>query len=402
MAFYTIAHNLGRIAPEKLDEKFFDYVFLGRGNGDSFARELRESFLYWYPVDSRHSGADLIRNHLTFFIFNHAAVFPKEHWPKQIVANGFVLMDGKKMSKSLGNILPLRRAIAEYGPDVVRISIIGGADLSVDTDFSKPVAQGVESRLRMIASLVPHASKPAKGRMDSWLLSRLNMRLKDMDSRFQKLEYRELIKELLYDTCADLSWYLKRTDEPRLKEFFEKWTIAMAPFAPHLCEEIWHLIGKRTFVVNEEMVSADEERIDARVEMQEELVSRVIEDIGNISKLTGMKPKKATVFIADSWKRKAYAVARSEKNFEKAMKKCMDSELKSKGQEIVKILKQVGKNIFSLPEILDEEGEISALSEGKAFIWKELGISVEVLPEAGASHPKAKNAMPGKPAIVLE
>lgn len=403
MAFYTIAHMLKEIAPEKLDEKFFDYVFLGKGEGSGEAKKMRERFLYWYPVDSRHSGADLIRNHLTFFIFNHAAIFPREHWPKQIVANGFVLMEGKKMSKSLGNILPLRRAISEYGADVVRLSIVGGADLGVDTDFSRPVAQGVETRLRMILSLLEHAGKPAKEKIDFWLLSKLNRRLLDIDGKFERLEYRELIKELLYDMSADLAWYLKRAKEPHLKEFFLKWTLAIAPFAPHIAEEIWHLMGKKTFAVNEKMPSADRKLMDEKIEMEEALVAKVIEDIENISKLTGIKPTKALLFSADEWKRTAYGIARPEKNFEKAVKKCMEEpELKQRGAEIVKFLKQIGKNIFSLPEIMDAQEEVAALIDGKEFMEKQLGFTLEIMHESASAHPKAKNAMPGKPAIVLE
>ncbi len=405
MAFYTIAHMLGKIHPQKLNEKFFDSVFLGRetGNPELETGELRKEFLYWYPLDSRHSGADLVRNHLTFFIFNHAAIFPKEHWPKQIVANGFVLMEGKKMSKSLGNILPLRKAIAEYGADVVRLSIVGGADLSIDTDFSRQVALGVESRLRNIFSLVSHSSKAAKEKIDFWLLSRLNGRLVDMEGMHERLEYRELMKRLLYDTSADLAWYLRRAKEPHLKEFFEKWTIAIAPFAPHLAEEIWHLLGKKGFAANATMVSADEKQIDRKAEMGEELVSKIIEDVGKISSLTGIKPKKAGVFVASGWKRAAYEIARVEKNFEKAMKRCMaEPLLREKAGEMPRFVKQLGKNIFSLPEILDSDEELGALSDAREFMEKELGFGVEIASEADAKHEKARNAMPGKPAIVLE
>ncbi|HNT61086.1 MAG TPA: class I tRNA ligase family protein, partial [Candidatus Bilamarchaeaceae archaeon] len=120
MAFYTIAHLLRDADPEELDEEFFDYVFLGLGKGRKEWEPMRKEFLYWYPLDSRHSGGDLVRNHLPFFVFNHVALFPEEHLPRQIATNGFVMMEGKKMSKSFGNILPLRKAVREYGADVVR------------------------------------------------------------------------------------------------------------------------------------------------------------------------------------------------------------------------------------------------------------------------------------------
>ncbi|MDD5337595.1 MAG: leucine--tRNA ligase [Candidatus ainarchaeum sp.] len=403
MAFYTIAHMLGDVKAGEMDEKFFDYVLLGKGAGSAKAKRMRESFLYWYPLDSRHSGADLIRNHLPFFVFNHAAIFERKLWPKQIVANGFVLMDGKKMSKSMGNILPLRGAVAEYGADVVRLGILGGADLSVDSDFSRTVAQGVDSRLRMIFGLAEHAKHPARERIDFWLLSRLNKRLEKIGGKFEDFQYREMIKELLYDTSADISWYLRRCPAPRMKEFFDRWSRAIAPFAPHVAEELWHRIGNKTFVVNEKLPVYEKKLADEKLGMQEELLARVMEDVEKISKLTSLKARKASIIIANDWKRNAYGIAREERSFDKAIKKCMESPgIKKHGAEAAAFLKHIGKNIFALPQIMERGDEAAILSEGKPFMEKNLGIEIEIFSEEDSKHPKAKNAMPGKPAIVLE
>src|SRR5262249_52817535 len=150
--------------------------------------QMRASFLYWYPVDSRHSAWDLVRNHLTLYIFNHVGIFEEAQWPRQIVTNGFVLMDGKKMSKSMGNILPLRKAISEYGADVVRFSIVSGSDLSSDTDFNKSVAEGVRSRLGLVSRLLQDSmhnrSKP-HGRIERWLLSRLNRKIERAERMYE-------------------------------------------------------------------------------------------------------------------------------------------------------------------------------------------------------------------------
>ena len=134
------------IDSSKLSEELFDYVLLGLGDCNSVSsstgidentiNELRNEFLYFYPLDSRHSGRDLVPNHLTFFVFNHSAIFPKNHWPQQIVVNGSVLMDGKKMSKSFGNIIPLRQAVKTYGADPIRLGIMSAAELLQDADFS--------------------------------------------------------------------------------------------------------------------------------------------------------------------------------------------------------------------------------------------------------------------------
>src|SRR3970040_1388335 len=155
MAYYILAKfvNAGTITADMLSKEFFDYVLLGKGSSDGSAvpknivEEIRKEFSYFYPVDSRHSGRDLVPNHLTFFVLNHVAIFPEENWPKQIVVNGSVLMDGKKMSKSMGNIIPLRQAIRDYGADPIRLAIIISAELLQDADFNLESVSGIKNKL---------------------------------------------------------------------------------------------------------------------------------------------------------------------------------------------------------------------------------------------------------------
>jgi leucyl-tRNA synthetase len=103
MAFYTITHLLKKVSLGKVNDKLFDYVFLGEGNPDELAvdkqvlDQLRHEFTYWYPVDFRNSGKDLVQNHLAFFLLNHVAVFPERFWPRGIGVNGYVSIQKMKM-----------------------------------------------------------------------------------------------------------------------------------------------------------------------------------------------------------------------------------------------------------------------------------------------------------------
>jgi leucyl-tRNA synthetase len=60
---------------------------------------MRREFEYWYPVDLRCSGKDLVQNHLTFFIYNHCALWPDDEskWPVGIRANGHLLLNSAKV-----------------------------------------------------------------------------------------------------------------------------------------------------------------------------------------------------------------------------------------------------------------------------------------------------------------
>ena len=63
-------------------------------------------------MDLRVSAKDLIGNHLTMALYNHAAVWKHrpEMWPRGYYCNGHVLLDGEKMSKSSGNFLMMHEA----------------------------------------------------------------------------------------------------------------------------------------------------------------------------------------------------------------------------------------------------------------------------------------------------
>jgi leucyl-tRNA synthetase len=83
------------IKAEDLNDEFFDAVFLGLENKSKVSSDkikiMRDEFMYWYPMDLRCSGKDLIKNHLTMSLFNHQAIWedPKM-MPRGYFCNGYV------------------------------------------------------------------------------------------------------------------------------------------------------------------------------------------------------------------------------------------------------------------------------------------------------------------------
>ena len=85
---------------------------------------MRNEFLYWYPLDIRCSAKDLIKNHLTMALFNHAAIWPdSKMWPKSYFMNGYILVNGEKMSKEKGNFLIMEETIEKFGTDATRFAL---------------------------------------------------------------------------------------------------------------------------------------------------------------------------------------------------------------------------------------------------------------------------------------
>uniref|UniRef100_A0A8C7Z0M3 Leucine--tRNA ligase, cytoplasmic n=1 Tax=Oryzias sinensis TaxID=183150 RepID=A0A8C7Z0M3_9TELE len=97
MAYYTVAHLLqggvlnGRgdsplgIKPEQMTREVWDFIFFKTAPfpktdiPKEHLQKLRREFEYWYPVDVRVSGKDLVPNHLSYFLYNHVAVWPKDN-----------------------------------------------------------------------------------------------------------------------------------------------------------------------------------------------------------------------------------------------------------------------------------------------------------------------------------
>ncbi len=120
-AYYTVAHflqgddfrgvkdgsNALGIKPQDMTPEVWDYIFFKDAKKPAKSAisvekldKMRNEFNHWYPVDLRVSGKDLIPNHLTYYMYNHTAMWPDspDLWPTGIRGNGHLLLNGEKVS----------------------------------------------------------------------------------------------------------------------------------------------------------------------------------------------------------------------------------------------------------------------------------------------------------------
>ena len=171
MSYYTISHLLHsdifgskpgklNIKPEQMTDEVWDCIFHNADMTDDLvetsgiSREsfqiMRREFEYWYPLDMRVSGKDLIPNHLTFMLYIHLALFPREYWPRSVRSNGHLLLNGSKMSKSTGNFLTLSEAVKKFGADATRIALADAGDGIEDANFEEKGANGAIMRMHTL------------------------------------------------------------------------------------------------------------------------------------------------------------------------------------------------------------------------------------------------------------
>jgi len=437
MSFYTMAKfvNSGEILAENMSDEFFNYVFYGDGNSETVSgnakvttsklEEIRNEFLYFYPVDSRHSGRDLVPNHLTFFVLNHVAIFPKENWPKEIVVNGSVMMNGKKMSKSMGNIIPLRDAIKKYGADPIRLSILISAELLQDADFNSESISGIKNKLESMYDECTKFNNPGKigtEPEDIWIQSRLSKLISEVTESMEKMRLRESLHHILYGFDSELQWYMKRANAKNrndisgvLNKVLSTRVSMISPFAPHIAEEMWEKLGNSEMVSKSSWPKQEEQTDDTSVQ-NESLLSSVMNDISNIIKVTKIVPKTITIYTADNWKSKAYhkilsGVNSGETNVGIFIKELISQKETENVKKDPDFVKKTLKDILSEPTELrktkmnagevDESMLIS--NELSSLIEADYGIKLQVFSENDSEKydpkNKARMARPYKPAI---
>jgi len=441
MAFYIISKyvNKKEINGNDLTDEFFDYVFYGKKDSGEIANkinitkekleEIRNEFLYFYPVDSRHSGRDLVPNHLTFFVLNHVALFPEENWPQEIVVNGSVLMAGKKMSKSMGNIIPLRNAVRKHGADPIRLTILISAELLQDADFNVEAINGIKNKLESMyenCAKIKSEEIPELEPEDKWILSMLQNLASNVSQSMDKIRLREALHHILYDFDSELQWYLKRAKSKRranisgiLHKIFSNRVLMLSPFAPHIAEEIWEKLGNTELASKSAWPSSVGIEIDPTTIQTETLLKSIIDDINNILKVTKISPKKITIYTAEQWKSKAYrSILKNVLDNQTNIGTIIKSLIANKETEQIKkdpdFVKKTLNDILSDPVELrkgridigqiDEKqiisSELSSLVKNDYDV--ELSVFSESDPEKYDPKNKAKAARPFKPAILIE
>ncbi|KAI9695300.1 MAG: cytosolic leucyl tRNA synthetase [Bogoriella megaspora] len=297
MSYYTIAHLLHKdifgtemgpahVKPEQMTDEVWDYVFARREEIPSDVpketlQAMRREFEYFYPVDLRVSGKDLINNHLTFFLYVHVAIFPRKYWPQSIRVNGHLQLNGEKMSKSTGNFLSLHDAVSKFGADATRVALADAGDGVEDANFEESVADTTILKLFELRKwceevvLEPHIVTSSL----EYVQTRDNVRLKNMDviqrsgpklfwdelfenemnalvldtkASYEGAMYKNALKSGFYDLTSARDFYRSSCRAVDLgmhtdvsKCYVELQALMLTPIAPHWAEYIWLEVLKR-------------------------------------------------------------------------------------------------------------------------------------------------------------
>jgi leucyl-tRNA synthetase len=212
-------------------------------------KKLRAEFEYWYPMDLRVSAKDLIRNHLTMSLYNHYAIWESpDMMPRGFFCNGYILVNGKKMSKSEGNFFTLKDCINKFGADATRFALADAGDSLDDANFEESVANAAISRLynfeRFIADVVAGKdSEPTYDLWDSLFENEIHHLVNTVKQSYDEIKFKQVLKFGFFEMQALKDDYVlaKKDGVSKLLmlSFIEASLIILNPICPHFSEHCW-------------------------------------------------------------------------------------------------------------------------------------------------------------------
>ena len=181
----------------------------------------------------------------------------------------------------------------------------------------------------------------------------------------------------------------------------------MSPFTPYTCEELWEMISCKGFVSLETWPKYNEKMIDEKAESSHQLVDSVKKDIAYILGLIKVEnPKKITLFVSEKWKYRFFKELKKQIDKTRDVKEIIKEVIpkcQENSKQASKIIPAVVKNPSKIPcVILDDETEFNTLNNSKQSVEDEFKCDVEIIKADESEEQKAKNAMPGKPAVLVE
>jgi leucyl-tRNA synthetase len=282
MAFYTVSHFLqgeidgnvigpSGIRADQLTNEVWDFIFARSADfpETDIAREtlerMRQEFLYWYPMDLRCSGKDLIRNHLTMSLYNHAAIWDSKPdlWPRSFFCNGYVLLNTMKMSKANGNFLTVKDCVEKFGADATRMALADAGDTLDDANFN---VQTADNAVLWLTSLIEHyrqdleqsVREGEKHIFDLIFENELNSHILETQQAYEQMAYRQALKHAFFDLVnlkEEYSIQVGQFHSELLMKYLEVQALLLAPIVPHVSEHLWSLVQQKMGQVQSTVVT---------------------------------------------------------------------------------------------------------------------------------------------------
>ncbi|GMT20866.1 hypothetical protein PFISCL1PPCAC_12163 [Pristionchus fissidentatus] len=463
-AYYTVAHLLQGgslegtvtgplgVKAEQLTDAVWDYIFLSAKYDaktmpveEAKLEALRKEFTYWYPIDMRVSGKDLVQNHLTYLLFNHTAIWKDQPdmWPKSIRANGHLLLNNEKMSKNTGNFLTLTESIEKFSADGMRLSLADAGDAVEDANFVFSMADAAILKLYNLLDWVREmiaardagnlrAADAPRIFADRVFENDMNRQIDLTAANYEATLFKEALKSgfFEYTTIRDRYRELCGGEANMAVDLVFQWietqALIVSPIAPHVAEQVWELLGKQGFIV--EATWPITKTVDDMITKQAEFLEETIKECRsrmknylNPKKKTAtpiLTPTEATIWVAKEypgWQRSVLTILadQAKANAGQLPDNKAIAQLIAKDDSLKKFVKKTMPFVQMVKENYEAKGasalavacefdQAAILVENRDYLMNGLdldGLAIRHTDEPDADAAAAEAVCPGNPLI---
>ena len=241
-------------------------------NDKEFASQ--EALKYWMPVDWYNGGMEHVTRHMIYSRFWHKFLYDLDLVPTsepyaKRTAQGLILgPDGEKMSKSRGNVVDPNDVVDVYGADVLRLYVLFMGDYEKAAPWSESSVKGCKRFVDRIWALQDKVTDS-----DSYsdaLRSKMHKTIKKVSEDIEAMKFNTAIAAMmtLLNDIYDAGSITKKE--------FRDLLILLYPFAPHISEELYQVIGCEGVLSEQEWVNYDEAQcVDDTIEIVVQINGKV-------------------------------------------------------------------------------------------------------------------------------
>ena len=240
--------------------------YIDPNNCDDFVDKEKEKYWMNDGVDLYIGGAEHAVLHLLYARFWHKVLYDygyvstKEPF-KKLFHQGLVIgEDGRKMSKSLGNVVNPDDVVNEYGADALRLYMMFLGPLEASKPWSKTGIDGIDRFLKRVWRLIVNEDGKLLDSVKDIELNAaqeyvLNFTIKKIADDIESLSFNTAVSQMMI--CVNE--FMKYDIKP--KSAMEKFIICLSAFAPHISEELWHILGNTDSIILQKYPEIDETKL---------------------------------------------------------------------------------------------------------------------------------------------
>ena len=220
--------------------------YMDPNNNESLVDKEKEK--YWSPVDFYVGGAEHATRHLIYarfwhkFLFDIGVVSHEEPFLKLKHVGLIMGEDGRKMSKRWGNVINPSDISSEHGTDSLRVYEMFMGPFSQAANWNINGVVGTKKFLDKASSLFNDIIEPKQE--DEKILSLLHKTIKKVESDISNFSLNTAVSALMIFVNESLAFKQKNNFSPLTTDNLKSFVQILAPFAPHLAEELWESLGE--------------------------------------------------------------------------------------------------------------------------------------------------------------